>query len=117
MGETIPLSLLVEGGRCFVRGNFGVGLCLSIGIGSDGALLSMVLGSTILAHVWVWAGRPPRAGPSVVVGKTIFMFCLRRPKGLNFGLGFDLETLHHSFLKKFDVVLLPRTGVRILLEP
>ena len=47
MGETIPLSLLVEGGRCFVRGNFGVGLCLSIGIGSDGALLSMVLGSTI----------------------------------------------------------------------
>ena len=114
-GETIPLSLLVEGRWCFGRGNFGISFYLGTGLGSDGALLSMVLGSTILAHVWVWAGRTSGAGPSVVVGKTIFMFCLRSPKGLHFGFG--LQTLHHSLLKKCKVLLLPRTGVRILLAP
>ena len=88
-----------------------LGLCLTV------HFFFMALGSTILAHVWVWAGRPSGAGPSVVVGKTIFMFCLRSPKGLHFGFGLELQTLHHSLLKKFKVLLLPRTGVRILLAP
>ena len=73
MGVTIQLSLVVKGRYSFVGGGSGVGCRFGIGFGFGWALFPVMLGGIILTDVWVWAGRPSWTGPSVVVGKTIFV--------------------------------------------